>query len=74
LAEIDARIVREIDAATDEAERSGVPHPLDALVGVYADPPTERPLWFREGADVSALGKERPEGWGTWDASKGGSR
>ncbi|MGA0920503.1 MAG: thiamine pyrophosphate-dependent dehydrogenase E1 component subunit alpha [Gemmatimonadaceae bacterium] len=74
LAEIDARIVREIDAATDEAERSGVPHPLDALVGVYADPPAERPLWFREGADVSALGKERPEGWGTWDASKGGTR
>ncbi|MDQ8170332.1 MAG: thiamine pyrophosphate-dependent dehydrogenase E1 component subunit alpha, partial [Gemmatimonadota bacterium] len=72
LAEIDARIVREIDAATDEAERSGVPDPLDALVGVYADPPAERPLWFREGADVSSLGKERPEGWGTWDASKGG--
>ena len=74
LAAIDARIVREIDAATDEAERSGVPHPLDALVGVYADPPAERPLWFREGADVSALGQERPEGWGTWDASKGGAR
>lgn len=74
LAEIDARIVREIDAATDEAERSGVPDPLDALVGVYADPPAERPLWFREGADVSSLGKERPEGWGTWDASKGGTR
>ena len=74
LAEIDARIVREIDAATDEAERSGVPDPLDALVGVYADPPAERPLWFREGADVSSLGKDRPEGWGTWDASKGGTR
>ncbi len=74
LAEIDARIVREIDAATDEAERSGVPDPLDALVGVYADPPAERPLWFREGADVSSLGTERPEGWGTWDASKGGPR
>jgi TPP-dependent pyruvate/acetoin dehydrogenase alpha subunit len=74
LAEIDARIVREIDAATDEAERSGVPDPLDALVGVYADPPAERPLWFREGADVSSLGKERPDGWGTWDASKGGTR
>ncbi|MBM3900129.1 MAG: thiamine pyrophosphate-dependent dehydrogenase E1 component subunit alpha [Gemmatimonadetes bacterium] len=74
LAEIDARIVAEIDAATDEAERSGVPDPLDALVGVYADPPAERPLWFREGADVSSLGKERPEGWGTWDASKGGTR
>ncbi|MFM8300944.1 MAG: thiamine pyrophosphate-dependent dehydrogenase E1 component subunit alpha [Gemmatimonadota bacterium] len=74
LAEIDARIVGEIDAATDEAERSGVPDPLDALVGVYADPPAERPLWFREGADVSSLGKERPDGWGTWDASKGGTR
>ncbi len=74
LAEIDARIGREIDVATDEAERSGVPDPLDALVGVYADPPAERPLWFREGADVSSLGKERPEGWGTWDASKGGTR
>lgn len=74
LAEIDARIVGEIDAATDEAERSGVPDPLDALVGVYADPPAERSLWFREGADVSSLGKERPEGWGTWDASKGGTR
>ena len=74
VAEIDARIVGEIDAATDEAERSGVPDPLDALVGVYADPPAERPLWFREGADVSSLGKERPEGWGTWDASKGGTR
>jgi len=74
LAEIDARIVGEIDAATDEAERSGVPDPLDALVGVYADPPAERPLWFREGADVSSLGKEGPEGWGTWDASKGGTR
>ena len=74
LAEIDARIVREIDAATDEAERSGVPDPLDALVGVYADPPAERPLWFREGADVSSLGKDRPEGWGTWDALKGGTR
>ncbi|MFM8780804.1 MAG: thiamine pyrophosphate-dependent dehydrogenase E1 component subunit alpha, partial [Gemmatimonadota bacterium] len=72
LAEIDARVVGEIDAATDEAERSGVPDPLDALVGVYADPPAERPLWFREGADVSSLGKERPDGWGTWDASKGG--
>ena len=36
---------REVDDATDLAERSGVPAPLDALVGVYADPPAERPLW-----------------------------
>jgi len=71
---IDAAVAREVDEATDVAERSGVPTPLDALVGVYADPPAERPLWFREGADVSGLGSERPEGWGTWDAGKGGAR
>ena len=74
LAAIDADVAREVDEATDVAERSGVPAPLDALVGVYADPPAERPLWFREGADVSGLGAERPEGWGTWDAAKGGAR
>ena len=72
--EIDARIHREVDAATDIAEASPLPEPLDALVGVYADPPAERPLWYREGADVSALGTERAEGWGTWDPSKGGPR
>ena len=71
---IDARLAREVDAATDVAEASPLPQPLDALVGVYADPPSERPLWYREGADVSSLGTERAEGWGTWDASKGGPR
>jgi TPP-dependent pyruvate/acetoin dehydrogenase alpha subunit len=71
---LDARVVREVDEATDIAERSPVPDSLDALKGVYADPPTEKPLWFRVGADVSGLGKERAEGWGTWDASKGGAR
>ena len=74
LDEIDARIHREVDAATDVAEASPLPEPLDALVGVYADPPSERPLWFRDGADVSGLGKERADGWGTFDASKGGPR
>ena len=73
LDEIDARIHAEVDAATDIAEASGFPQPLDALIGVYADPPAEKPLWFREGADTSGLGQERAEGWGTWDASKGGS-
>jgi TPP-dependent pyruvate/acetoin dehydrogenase alpha subunit len=72
LAEIDARVQAEVDAATEVAEQSGPPQPLDALLGVYADPPAEKPLWYREGADVSSLGKERAEGWGTWDASKGG--
>jgi TPP-dependent pyruvate/acetoin dehydrogenase alpha subunit len=71
---IDARIHAEVDAATDVAEASPLPQPLDALVGVYADPPAERPLWYREGADVSTLGQERAEGWGTYDASKGGAR
>ena len=74
LKELDQRIVNEVDAATEIAEASPFPEPLDALKGVYADPPAERPLWFREGADTSVLGKERAEGWGTWDASKGGPR
>ncbi len=70
--EINARIHAEVDAATDVAEASGFPEPLDAMIGVYADRPVEKPLWFREGADTSNLGKERAEGWGTFDASKGG--
>ncbi len=74
LAEIDAGVAAEVDEATEVAERSGTPAPLDTLEGVYADPPRERPLWFRDGADVSGLGQERPEGWGTWDAGKGGAR
>lgn len=47
LAAIDARVRAEVDAATDEAERSGFPAAAEALQGVYADPPAERPLWFR---------------------------
>jgi len=70
---IDARVIADVDSATDEAECSPAPLPHDALVGVYADPPSEKPLWYREGADLSTLGKERAEGWGTWDASKGGA-
>lgn len=70
---VDARVITEVDAATDEAERSPAPSPHDALVGVYADPPSEKPLWYREGADLSTLGRERAEGWGTWDAAKGGA-
>jgi pyruvate dehydrogenase E1 component alpha subunit/2-oxoisovalerate dehydrogenase E1 component alpha subunit len=73
LAAIDARVVREIDEATDEAERSGVPEALDALVGVYADPPAERPLWFREGQGDVVDAHERPAGWGTYDAPARGA-
>src|SRR4051794_6871990 len=68
LTAIDARIQREIDEATDIAEQSGVPEPLDALVGIYADPPAEQPLWFREGKRAVVDTNERPEGWGTFDA------
>ncbi|MEO8000055.1 MAG: thiamine pyrophosphate-dependent dehydrogenase E1 component subunit alpha, partial [Gemmatimonadaceae bacterium] len=65
------RIQSEIEAATDEAEKSGIPDALDALIGVYADPPSEKPLWFRQDASNDSYGTERPESWGTFDASKG---
>ena len=67
LEEIDARIISEIDAATDEAEKSPMPEPKDALVGIYADPPEEKPLWFREGVRAAVEVNERPSSWGTHD-------
>jgi len=73
LADVDARVVREIDEATDVAERSGVPEVLEALRGVYADPPAERPLWFREGRGDVVDVHERPDGWGTFDAPARGA-
>ncbi len=36
LAAIQQRVRREVDAATDEAERSPMPQPEDAAKGVYA--------------------------------------
>jgi pyruvate dehydrogenase E1 component alpha subunit/2-oxoisovalerate dehydrogenase E1 component alpha subunit len=73
IAAIDARVTAVVDEATDEAERAPPPEPLDALVGIYADPPAERPLWFREGSDRAVDVNERPEGWGTWHAPRQGS-
>jgi len=67
LGEIDARVQREIDLATDAAEASGAPEPLDALVGIYAVPAVEKPLWFREGREAAVAVNERPQGWGTFD-------
>src|SRR3712207_2331306 len=46
---VDERVRREVDDATDVAERPPMPEPLDALVGVYADPPLTPPPWFGEG-------------------------
>ena len=73
LGAVDARIQREIDAATDLAEQSGVPEPLDALTGIYADPPSEKPLWFREGKRAVVDKSERPSSWGTFDAPAKGA-
>lgn len=67
LSAIDNRITAEIDRATDEAEASPMPEPTDALVGVYADPPAEEPLWFREGVRAAVDVSERPSSWGTHD-------
>ena len=73
IAAIDARVEREIDEATDAADRSGVPDAIDALVGVYADPPAEPPLWFRAGQRAGVDQHERAEGWGTYDAPARGA-
>ncbi len=67
-AEIDASVSREIDAATDEAEASPMPEALDALVGIYADPATVPPHWYREGVRTAVETHERAAGWGTHDA------
>ena len=66
LAAINAAVQREIDDATETAERSPMPEPTDALIGVYAHPPVQPTLWFRdEGAVIDE--HERPSGWGTYD-------
>jgi TPP-dependent pyruvate/acetoin dehydrogenase alpha subunit len=63
---IDERVTLEVDTATDEAEKSPFPEPLDALEGVYAQPPREKPLWYRqEGSVVKA--HERAAGWGAFE-------
>ena len=66
-AEIDASVSREIDAATDEAELSPMPDALDALDGIYADPPTIAPHWYRDGVRTAVDTHERPASWGTHD-------
>lgn len=63
--QVDERVHGEVDAATDEAEKSPPPEALDALIGVYADPPAAEPLWFREGLSQAVTTHERPAGWGT---------
>jgi pyruvate dehydrogenase E1 component alpha subunit/2-oxoisovalerate dehydrogenase E1 component alpha subunit len=67
LTAVDARVATEIDSATDEADASPMPDPIDALVGVYAEPPVVDPLWFREGIKSAVEVHERPSSWGTHD-------
>ncbi len=66
---VDARVRREVDEATEVAERSPMPDALDALVGVYADPAVVAPLWFREGKGAAIAHHERAEGWGTFSGT-----
>ena len=71
LREVDERVRREVDEATDVAEQSAPPEALDALVGVYASPPAEQPLWFRGGKGAAVDSHERAEGWGTFSSGNG---
>jgi pyruvate dehydrogenase E1 component alpha subunit/2-oxoisovalerate dehydrogenase E1 component alpha subunit len=66
---LDERVRREVDEATEIAERSPMPEPLDALVGVYAEPPVTAPLWFRQGTSSAVERHERAEGWGTFSGA-----
>jgi TPP-dependent pyruvate/acetoin dehydrogenase alpha subunit len=67
LSPIDERVTAEIDRATDEAEASPPPQPLDALEGVYADPARMPVLWYRQGVRTAVEKHERPSSWGTHD-------
>lgn len=69
LAAMDDRVRSEVDAATDQAEASPAPAALDALAGVYADPPAEPVLWYRSSGESAVEAHERPEGWGTYSTS-----
>jgi TPP-dependent pyruvate/acetoin dehydrogenase alpha subunit len=67
LAAIDSAISAEIDAATDEAEKSPMPEALDALIGIYGEPATIEPHWYRKGVASAVESHERPASWGTHD-------
>ena len=66
---IDERVRTEVDAATDLAERSPSPEPLDSLRAVYAEPRAAEGLWFRSSGGSVVDSHERPEGWGTYTSA-----
>jgi pyruvate dehydrogenase E1 component alpha subunit/2-oxoisovalerate dehydrogenase E1 component alpha subunit len=67
LAAIDADVAAEVDQATDIAEASPACDGAEALLGVYAEPPTMPVLWYREGSTRAVDAHERPASWGTHD-------
>ena len=71
---VDERVRREVDEATELAEASAPPEALDALVGVYADPASTPPLWFRTEEHTAAGPHEHIEGWGTYQAGESPAR
>ncbi len=48
LREIDARVNREIDAATEQCLGEAMPVGESCLEGIYVDPPSSARLWFKE--------------------------
>jgi len=66
LADVDQRVLSEIDAATDLADASPMPEPTDSLTEVYAGRHSVEPLWFREGIRSAVAQHERAAGWGTF--------
>ena len=67
LAALDEEVQRQVDAATEEAERAGTPEPADCLEGIYAEPPRLGAHWYREGVRSAVERNERPASWGTHD-------
>ncbi len=68
LAAIDARVVTEVDDATDTAEASPMPEPIEALRGVHAGEEMVEPaLVSRSGPQRGRRATSAPEGWGTWN-------
>ena len=74
IAATDDRVRTVVDEATELAEASPFPDPLDCLTGIYVEPASESPLWFRLGTTAAVEQNERAEGWGTWSVGSGGEK
>jgi len=70
----DDRVRTVVDEATELADASPFPEPLDCLIGIYGEPASESPLWFRVGSTAAVERNERAEGWGTWSAGSSGEK